>query len=165
MWATSGPSESRRTAVAVKKVGVINPAPVMRLVEVAPSLATSEETMSDVVEFVSQRLGKVVVRAPDRAGFVVNLLLIPYLLSAVRMLEEGLATLDHIAADMKLGTGHPMGPLELCDLIGNDVVKAITDSLYREYREPHYTVPPLLNRMVHGGLLGRKSGRGFYDYH
>ena len=109
-------------------------------------------------------LGKQVVRTKDRSGFVVNALLIPYLLSAIRMYESGMASLADIDKAMKLGCAHPMGPFGLIDLIGLDIVQAISESLYGEYREPHYSPPPLLARMVSAGLLGKKSGRGFYEY-
>ena len=141
-----------------------NPVPVMRLVEVIPSLLTDEATVDAVTEFASGTLGKTVVRAADRAGFVVNALLIPYLIDAVRMLEAGHATREDIDAAMTLGAAHPMGPLALCDLIGNDTVAAVAESLYEEFREPRFSPPALLRRMVTGGLLGRKSGQGFYQY-
>jgi 3-hydroxybutyryl-CoA dehydrogenase len=109
-------------------------------------------------------LGKTVIRSQDRAGFVVNALLIPYLLSAIRMLESGFASAEHIDEGMVLGCAHPMGPLALADLIGLDTCKAVAESLYEEFKEPLYAAPPLLARMVDAGLLGRKTGRGFYDY-
>ncbi|MEV0901801.1 3-hydroxybutyryl-CoA dehydrogenase [Actinoplanes sp. NPDC049802] len=141
-----------------------NPAPVLPLVEVVGSVRTDPETVETVDAFVTDVLGKSVVRAKDRAGFVVNALLIPYLLAAVRMMESGMASMDDIDKAMTLGCAHPMGPLRLIDLIGLDTVAAISESLYREFREPHYSPPPLLARMVSGGLLGKKSGRGFYEY-
>lgn len=141
-----------------------NPAPVLPLVELVPSLLTSEETCARVERFAIDVLGKQVVRSPDRAGFMVNALLIPYLLSAIRMLESGFASADDIDKAMVLGCAHPMGPLRLADLIGLDVVSAIGESLYSERREMHYSPPPILQRMVDAGLLGRKSGRGFHDY-
>ena len=141
-----------------------NPVPVMRLVEVIPSLLTDPGTVDAVTEFASGTLGKTVVRAVDRAGFVVNALLIPYLIDAVRMLEAGHATREDIDAAMTLGAAHPMGPLALCDLIGNDTVAAVAESLYEEFREPRFSPPALLRRMVTGGLLGRKTGQGFYQY-
>ncbi len=141
-----------------------NPAPVLRLVELVPSLRTSDETVARAEQFASAALEKQVVRARDRAGFIVNALLIPYLLSAIRMLEGNFASAEDIDNGMVLGCAHPMGPLRLADLIGLDTTKAIAESLYAEFREPTYATPPLLARMVASGLLGKKSGRGFYDY-
>jgi 3-hydroxybutyryl-CoA dehydrogenase len=141
-----------------------NPVPVMRLVELVPSLLTSDETRARAEEFAAQRLGKRVILSQDRAGFVVNALLIPYILSAVRMMESGFATAEDIDAGMVEGCNHPMGPLALADLIGLDTTMAVADSLYEEFREQLYAPPPLLSRMVDAGLLGRKAGRGFYDY-
>lgn len=141
-----------------------NPAPVQRLVEVIPSLLTGPETVASIVGFATATLGKTVVRAKDRAGFVVNALLIPHLLSAVRMLESGHATAEDIDNGMVLGCAHPMGPLRLLDLVGLDTAKFAADSLHAEYAEPHYAPPALLSRMVEAGLLGRRSGHGFYDY-
>jgi 3-hydroxybutyryl-CoA dehydrogenase len=147
-------------------VGVhfFNPAPVQALVEIIPSLLTGERTTARVVDFAESVLGKTVVRAKDRAGFVVNALLIPYLLSAVRMFEAGHATAEDIDNGMVLGCAHPMGPLRLLDLVGLDTTKFAAESMYAEYGEPHYAPPALLSRMVEAGLLGRKTGRGFYDY-
>ncbi|MEV8325438.1 3-hydroxybutyryl-CoA dehydrogenase [Kitasatospora sp. NPDC059811] len=141
-----------------------NPAPVQKLVEVIPTLTTSAVTTERVEAFASQELGKEPIRARDRAGFVVNALLVPYLLSAVRMFESGVATASDIDKGMEAGCAHPMGPLRLCDLIGLDTIVSIAESMYDEYKEPLYAAPPLLSRMVDAGLLGRKSGRGFYDY-
>ncbi|HEX2130714.1 MAG TPA: 3-hydroxybutyryl-CoA dehydrogenase [Actinophytocola sp.] len=141
-----------------------NPAPVLPLVEVVGSVLTEERTVAATEAFVTDVLGKQVVRAKDRAGFVVNALLIPYLMAAVRMLESGTASMADIDKAMVLGCAHPMGPLRLIDLIGLDTVVAIGESLYTEFREQHYSPPPLLARMVAGGLLGKKAGRGFYDY-
>jgi len=141
-----------------------NPVPVLRLVELVTSLTTSDEAVDRATGFVTGQLSKVVIRSQDRAGFVVNALLIPYLLSSVRMLESGFATRDDIDAGMVEGCAHPMGPLALCDLIGLDTMRAVADSLYDEFKEPLYAPPPLLLRMVEAGLIGRKSGRGFYDY-
>jgi 3-hydroxybutyryl-CoA dehydrogenase len=141
-----------------------NPVPVLRLVELVTSLMTSDELVHRATEFVTGTLNKRVIRSQDRAGFVVNSLLIPYLLSAVRMLESGFATRDDIDAGMVEGCAHPMGPLALCDLIGLDTMQAVADSLYDEFKEQLYAPPPLLLRMVEAGLLGRKTGRGFYDY-
>jgi 3-hydroxybutyryl-CoA dehydrogenase len=141
-----------------------NPVPVLRLVEVVPSLLTEPATVAAVEAFATERLGKRVIRSQDRAGFVVNVLLVPYLLSAIRMLESGFATAEDIDAGMVEGCAHPMGPLALTDLIGLDTTVAVADSLYHEFKEPLFAPPPLLSRMVDAGLLGRKSGRGFYDY-
>ncbi len=141
-----------------------NPVPVLKLVELIPSLLSSEETQARVEAFATDVLGKTVVRSKDRAGFVVNALLIPYLLSAIRMLESGFASAQDIDNGMVLGCAHPMGPLALVDLIGLDTTKAVAESMYEEFKEPLYSPPPLLLRMVDAGLLGRKSGRGFYDY-
>ncbi|WP_405010467.1 3-hydroxybutyryl-CoA dehydrogenase [Kitasatospora sp. NBC_01539] len=141
-----------------------NPAPVQKLVEVIPTLTTSAATTARAEEFAVQALGKEPIRARDRAGFVVNALLVPYLLSAVRMFETGVATAADIDKGMEAGCAHPMGPLRLCDLIGLDTIVSIAESMYDEFKEPLYAAPPLLSRMVDAGLLGRKSGRGFYDY-
>ena len=138
--------------------------PVLRLVEVVTSLLTSPDTIARANSFATDTLHKRVIRSQDRAGFVVNALLIPYILSAIRMMESGFATADDIDAGMVEGCNHPMGPLHLADLIGLDTTMAVADSLYKEFKEPLYAPPPLLSRMVEAGLLGRKSGRGFYDY-
>jgi 3-hydroxybutyryl-CoA dehydrogenase len=140
-----------------------SPAPVMRLVEVVAVLDTSPETLDTAADFVAE-LGKTAILTKDRSGFIVNMLLVPYLVSAVRMYDEGFATAEAIDTGMRLGCGHPMGPLALCDLIGLDVLHAICNSLYDEFRQPEFSAPPLLKRMVALGRLGRKSGRGFYDY-
>ena len=141
-----------------------NPAPVQRLVEIIPTLTTSAETVTRAEAFTREVLAKDPIRARDRAGFVVNALLVPYLLSAVRMFESGVATAEDIDKGMEAGCAHPMGPLRLCDLIGLDTIVSIAESMYHEYKEPLYAAPPLLQRMVDAGLLGRKSGRGFYQY-
>jgi 3-hydroxybutyryl-CoA dehydrogenase len=153
------------TARADRVLGLhfFSPAPVMRLVEIVDALDTSPETLEAAGELVAD-LGKTGIVTKDRSGFVVNMLLVPYLLAAVRMYEEGFATAEAIDVGMRLGCGHPMGPLTLCDFIGLDVLCAIGDSLYAEFRQPEYATPPLLKRMVAAGRLGRKSGRGFYDY-
>ena len=140
-----------------------NPPPVMKLVELIPSISTSDETY-DVARGVAERLGKTCVRAADRAGFIVNRLLVPYLNAAARLLDEGIATREDIDAAIRLGLGHPMGPLTLMDLIGIDTTVSIADVLHAEFGEPQYAAAPLLRRMVAAGRLGRKSGRGFYDY-
>ena len=141
-----------------------NPVPVMHLVELIPSLLTAPETASRAEAFADNVLGKRVIRSKDRAGFIVNALLIPYLLSAIRMLESGFATAEDIDSGVVEGLRHPMGPLALTDLIGLDTTIAVSQSLYEEFKEPLYAPPPLLSRMVEAGLLGRKVGRGFYDY-
>lgn len=141
-----------------------NPVPLMPLVEVVPALLTSAQTERRVRDFAADVLGKTVIRAEDRAGFVVNSLLVPYLLAAVRMVASGVATAEDVDTGMTAGCAHPMGPLRLADLIGLDTVAAIGDALYEEYREPLYAPPPLLRRMVESGLLGRKSGQGFFAH-
>lgn len=141
-----------------------NPVPVLPLVEVVTSLLTSEEVVDRATSFAEQSLDKRVIRSQDRAGFIVNALLIPYVLSAIRMYESGFASRDDIDQGMVLGCAHPMGPLALADLIGLDTVAAVAESLYEEFKEAHNSVPPILARMVDAGLLGRKTGRGFYDY-
>ncbi|MFY0407526.1 3-hydroxybutyryl-CoA dehydrogenase [Solicola sp. PLA-1-18] len=148
----------------VMGVHFFNPAPVMQLVELVPSLTTSKDTQERMRTFVSESLGKEPIEATDRAGFVVNSLLVPYLLSAIRMYEAGYASAEDIDQGMVLGCGHPMGPLALSDLIGLDTVRAIGLSMYGEFKEPLYSPPPLLDRMVDAGLVGKKTGRGFYDY-
>lgn len=148
----------------VMGVHFFNPAPVMKLVELIPSLTTSPETLQRMQTFVSETLGKEPIEATDRAGFVVNSLLVPYLLSAIRMYEAGYASAADIDSGMVLGCGHPMGPLALADLIGLDTVRAIGVSMYDEFKEPLYSPPPVLDRMVDAGLLGKKSGHGFYPY-
>ncbi|WP_407660884.1 3-hydroxybutyryl-CoA dehydrogenase [Kitasatospora paracochleata] len=141
-----------------------NPAPVMPLVELVESLHTRPEVSRRVEAFATGVLGKHVIRSPDRAGFVVNALLVPYLLSAIRMAEAGHAEPEDIDAGRVHGCAHPMGPLRLADLIGLDTVEAIARSMYEEYKEPLYAPPPLLSRMVEAGLLGRKTGRGFHSH-
>ncbi len=141
-----------------------NPAPVMKLVEVIGTQLTSQAVIGAATAFATDVLGKRVVAAPDRAGFVVNKLLVPYLCQAIEMLEAGHATAADIDDAMKLGAGHPMGPLTLADLIGLDVCLFAAESLHAEYAERFYAPPPLLRRMVAAGCLGRKTGRGFYEY-
>jgi 3-hydroxybutyryl-CoA dehydrogenase len=141
-----------------------NPVPVLPLVEIVPSLLTSAETLLAVEDFASKRLHKHTIRSKDRAGFVVNSLLIPYLLSAIRMMESGFASAEDIDSGMVQGCAHPMGPLALADLIGLDTTVAVAESLYQEFKEPLYAPPPLLMRMVEAGLLGRKTGQGFFPY-
>ena len=141
-----------------------NPVPVMPLVEIITSLKTSPTTVERATDFVAATLGKQVITSQDRAGFVVNALLVPYLLSAIRMLESGFASAADIDAGMRLGCAHPMGPLELADLIGLDTTAAIAQSMYEEFKESHLAPPALLLRMVKARQLGRKTGRGFFDY-
>jgi 3-hydroxybutyryl-CoA dehydrogenase len=141
-----------------------SPVPVLKLVELVSSLLTSDETTQAVQAFAEDVLDKRVIRSKDRAGFIVNALLIPYLVSAIRMLESGFATAEDIDAGMVLGCNHPMGPLALADFIGLDTTLAAARSLYEEFKEPLYAPPPILSRMVEAGLLGRKTGRGFYVY-
>jgi 3-hydroxybutyryl-CoA dehydrogenase len=140
-----------------------SPVPVMKLVEVVVGLDTADDAAERADAFARQ-LGKEPIRTKDRSGFIVNMLLIPYLMAAVRMYEDGFATREDIDQGMRLGAGHPMGPLTLCDFIGLDVLYAICDSLYEEFKRPEYAPPPLLKRMVLSGHHGRKSGRGFYEY-
>jgi 3-hydroxybutyryl-CoA dehydrogenase len=140
-----------------------SPVPVMRLVEVVAALDSGDQAVASAEAFATQ-IGKQPIRTKDRAGFVVNMLLVPYLMAGVRMFEEGFASREDIDTGMTLGCGHPMGPLTLCDFIGLDVLQAVCDSLYDEFKAPQYAAPPLLKRMVASGHLGRKSGRGFYDY-
>jgi 3-hydroxybutyryl-CoA dehydrogenase len=140
-----------------------SPVPVMKLVEVVVALETGEDVVGAARAFV-ERLGKRPIETKDRSGFIVNMLLVPYLMAAVRMYEDGFASRDDIDAGMRLGAGHPMGPLALCDFIGLDVLYAVCDSLYEEFKRDAYAPPPLMKRMVASGRLGRKSGRGFYEY-
>ena len=168
---------SNTSSIPVMKLGIatdrpeqvvgihfFNPVPVLKLVELVTSLLTSPETVTRAESFATDVLHKKVIRSQDRAGFVVNALLIPYLLSSIRMMESGFATAEDIDTGMVEGCNHPMGPLRLTDLIGLDTTMAVADSLYAEFKEPLYASPPLLSRMVEAGLLGRKAGRGFYDY-
>ena len=140
-----------------------SPVPVMTLVEVVVGLDTAPETVARAEAF-AQQIGKTAIRTKDRSGFIVNFLLVPYLMAAVRMYEEGFASREDIDEGMKLGCGHPMGPLTLCDFIGLDVLYSVCDSLYEEFKRDEYAPPPLMKRMVVSGHLGRKTGRGFYDY-
>lgn len=159
-----------KLAIATKRpekfVGIhfFNPATVLRLVEVTPSLLTSESTVERAKTFVTDGLGKEAIVTPDRAGFVVNALLVPFLLSAIRMFESGVASAKDIDTGMVLGCGHPIGPLALADLVGLDTLRAVADTLYEEFKEPHLAPPPVLLRMTQAGFYGRKSGRGFYEY-
>ncbi len=140
-----------------------SPVPVMKLVEVVVSIDTAHASVERAESF-ARTIGKTPILTKDRSGFIVNMLLVPYLMAAVRMFEEGFATREDIDSGMKLGAGHPMGPLTLCDFIGLDVLYAVCDSLYEEFKRPEYAPPPLLKRMIVSGHHGRKSGRGFYDY-
>ncbi len=141
-----------------------NPVPVMRLMELITTVVTDPEVAANAEKFATETLSKTVVKAKDRAGFVVNLLLVPYMTEAMRMYEAGHATAEDIDNGMKLGANHPMGPLELADFIGLDTMKLVADVLFEEYKLPHYAPPPLLVRMVEAGMLGRKTGKGFYQY-
>ena len=141
-----------------------NPVPVLPLVELVNTLLTAENALERTENFASSVLGKQVVRCSDRSGFVVNALLLPYLLSAIRMVEAGFAKAEDIDKAVVAGLSHPMGPLRLSDLVGLDTLKLIADKMFEEFKEPHYGPPPLLLRMVEAGMLGKKSGRGFYTY-
>jgi 3-hydroxybutyryl-CoA dehydrogenase len=149
---------------SVVGVHFFNPVPVLPLVEIVASLLTAPETLTTVTDFVESKLKKFTIASKDRAGFVVNALLVPYLLSAIRMLESGFASAEDIDTGMVKGCAHPMGPLALADLIGLDTTAAVAQSMYEEFKEPLYAPPPLLMRMVEAGLLGRKTGRGFFAY-
>lgn len=159
-----------KIAAATKNPGRVlglhffNPVPVLPLVELVRTLVTTDEAAARTEEFASKVLGKQVVRCADRSGFVVNALLVPYLLSAVRMAEAGVATVEDIDTAVVAGLSHPMGPLRLSDLIGLDTLKLIADKMFEEFKEPLYGPPPLLQRMVEAGQLGKKSGKGFYAY-
>ncbi len=141
-----------------------NPVPVMGLVELISTVLSSPETEARAEQFACDQLEKTVIHARDRAGFIVNMLLVPYLLEAIRLYENGVATAEDIDTGMRLGANHPMGPLTLADFVGLDTTKAVADVLYEEFKQPQYAPPPLLVRMVEAGQLGRKSGRGFYEY-
>jgi len=153
------------TSRADRFVGLhfFNPVPVMRLIEVVKTIATSQETVDRAMEF-SKDLGKVPILAKDNSGFVVNLLLVPYLLDAIRQLEHGVATIEDIDAAMALGLGYPMGPFVLCDFIGLDTLHQISEIMFEDYRDPKYAPPPLLKRVVTLGRFGQKTGKGFYDW-
>jgi 3-hydroxybutyryl-CoA dehydrogenase len=168
---------SNTSSIPIMKLGVVtsrptqvigvhffNPVPVLQLVELVPSLITSDDTTARARGWVQDGLGKQAIDCQDRAGFVVNALLIPFILSAIRMYESGFASAEDIDRGLVLGAAHPQGPLALADLIGLDTTKAVAESLYEEFKEPLYAAPPLLQRMVDAGLLGRKTGRGFYRY-
>ena len=153
------------TARADRMVGLhfFNPVPLMKLVEVVRTVTTSDGTFAAAFEF-ARRLGKEPIAAKDNSGFVVNLLLVPYLLDAITALERGVASVEDIDKGMQLGTGYPMGPFTLLDFVGLDTTYKIAEIMFDEYREKRYAPPPLLKRMVLAGMYGRKSGRGFYDY-
>jgi 3-hydroxybutyryl-CoA dehydrogenase len=168
---------SNTSSIPIMKLGVVtsrpdkvigihffNPVPILKLVELVPSLLTAPEVTEQARSFVQDRLGKEAIDCQDRAGFVVNALLIPFVLSAIRMLESGYASAEDIDQGLVLGAAHPQGPLALADLIGLDTTKAVAESLYEEFKEQLYAPPPLLSRMVDAGLLGRKVGRGFHTY-
>ncbi len=140
-----------------------NPVPVMKLVEVVRTIATSDETFDRAFEF-AQALGKTPIAAKDNSGFVVNLLLVPYMLDAIRQLERGVASIEDIDTGMVLGCGYPMGPFTLCDFVGIDTLYKISEIMFDEYREERYAPPPLLKRVVAMGRYGRKTGKGFYDW-
>ena len=140
-----------------------NPVPVMKLVEVVRTIATDPRVFRTAYEF-ARSLGKEPIECKDNSGFVVNLLLVPYMMDAIRALEQGVASIEDIDKGMRLGTGYPMGPFTLCDFVGNDTLDKIGDIMFNEYREKRYASPPLLKRMVSLGYFGRKSGKGFYDY-
>ncbi len=156
-------------AAATKRPGQVlglhffNPVPLMKLVEVVQSILTDDKTIAAAYEWV-QAVGKVPVKTKDSTAFIVNRLLVPYLLDAIRIYEGGLATLEDIDQAMKLGCGYPMGPFTLLDLVGLDTTMFVAEVMFEEYRESRYAPPPLLKRMVMAGHLGRKSGKGFYDY-
>jgi len=168
---------SNTSSIPVMKLGIatqrpeqvlglhfFNPVPVLNLVELVSSLMTSPGAVASAEAFATGTLAKRVIHSKDRAGFVVNALLVPYLLSAIRMFESGFASAEDIDTGMVEGCNHPMGPLRLTDLIGLDTTLAVADSLYDEFKEPLYAPPPMLSRMVEAGLLGRKVKRGFYEY-
>jgi 3-hydroxybutyryl-CoA dehydrogenase len=154
---------STRRPERVVGLHFFSPVPVMKLVEVVVALDSGDAAVAAAEAFATQ-IGKQPIRTKDRAGFVVNLLLVPYLMAAVRMYEEGFASREDIDVGMRLGCGHPMGPLTLCDFIGLDVLHAVCDSLFEEFKQREYAAPPLLKRMVASGHHGRKTGRGFYEY-
>jgi 3-hydroxybutyryl-CoA dehydrogenase len=159
-----------KIAAATKNPGRVlglhffNPVPVLLLLDLISTIVTTDEAAARTEQFASEVLGKKVVRCGDRSGFVVNALLVPYLLSAIRMVESGVASVDDVDTAIVAGLSHPMGPLRLSDLIGLDTMKLIADAMYDELKDAHYAPPPLLQRMVEAGQLGKKSGKGFYSY-
>jgi 3-hydroxybutyryl-CoA dehydrogenase len=156
-------ASSLRAPERVLGLHFFSPVPAMALVEIVVGLDTSQQTVAAARQF-AEGIGKQVIETKDRSGFIVNRLLVPYLMSAVRMYEDGFATREDIDIGMRLGCGHPMGPLTLCDMVGLDVLVSVCDSLYEEYKRDVVAPPPLLKRMVASGRLGRKTGRGFYEY-
>jgi 3-hydroxybutyryl-CoA dehydrogenase len=140
-----------------------NPVPLMKLVEVVRTITTSDDTVETAFDFV-KRLGKEPIRAKDNSGFVVNLLLVPYMIDAINALQSNVASVEDIDKGMQLGAGYPMGPFTLLDFVGLDTTYKIAEIMFDEYREKRYAPPPLLKRMVMAGMYGRKSGKGFYDY-
>ena len=159
----AGLAAATRRPTQVLGMHFFSPVPVMKLVEVVVALDTDPGTVATAESFASG-IGKQPIQTKDRSGFIVNMLLVPYLMAAVRMVEDGFASCEDIDTGMRLGCGHPMGPLTLCDFIGLDVMYAIGVSLYEEFKQPEYAPPPLLKRMVVSGHHGRKAGRGFYEY-
>ncbi len=157
-------AQATRRPESVVGMHFFNPATVMPLVEIVRSVVSSDRAVDVAGSFAADTLGKTVVHAKDRAGFIVNMLLCPYIIDAIRMYESGFASKEDIDAGMVNGANYPMGPLALSDLIGNDTMLAVAESLFDEFRESRYAPPPLLKRMVEAGLMGRKSGRGFYEY-
>jgi 3-hydroxybutyryl-CoA dehydrogenase len=159
----AGLAAATRRADRVLGLHFFSPVPVMKLVEVVVGLDTAPDTVARAEAF-AQQIGKTAIRTKDRSGFIVNFLLVPYLMAAVRMYEDGFASREDIDEGMRLGCGHPMGPLTLADFIGLDVLYSVCDSLYEEFKRDEYAPPPLMKRMVVSGHLGRKTGRGFYEY-
>ncbi|MEA2251818.1 MAG: 3-hydroxybutyryl-CoA dehydrogenase [Solirubrobacteraceae bacterium] len=159
----AGLAAATRRPQQVLGLHFFSPVPVMSLVEIVIGLDTAPDTVARAEGFARQ-IGKTAIRTKDRSGFIVNFLLVPYLMAAVRMYEDGFASREDIDEGMKLGCGHPMGPLQLCDFIGLDVLYSVCDSLYDEFKRDEYAPPPLMKRMVVSGHLGRKTGRGFYEY-
>jgi len=159
MMTATGPERRRRFL----GMHYFNPVPVMKLVEVIRTILTDDDVYAEAIA-LAESMGKTVVRAGDKTGFIVNRLLVPFMLDAIRALEEGLASVEDIDNAMKLGCNHPMGPLTLTDFVGLDTTYYISDIMFDEFKEKRFAPPPLLKRMVQAGLFGRKSGRGFYDY-
>jgi len=159
-----------KIAAATKNPGRVlglhffNPVPVLPLVELISTIVTTDGALDRTDQFASEVLGKKVVRCGDRSGFIVNALLVPYLLSAIRMVESGVASVEDVDTAIVAGLSHPMGPLRLSDLIGLDTMRLIADAMFDELKDAHYASPPLLQRMVEAGQLGKKSGKGFYSY-
>ncbi len=156
-------ASATRRPESVVGLHFFNPVPVLPLVELVSTIKTADATAQRAQQF-AESLGKTVIHAKDRAGFIVNMLLIPYMLGAIRMYEAGVASAEDIDTGMRLGANHPMGPLELTDFVGLDTTKFVADVLFEEFKEPLYASPPLLTRMVEAGVHGRKTGQGFYSY-